>query len=95
MLINLKSVDKFEIIVVDDHSNDNTFRTVKHLNDNCFSAIRLSKQSGSHSAIRAGTVCLGDATFCLSADGQDDPSLLPEMIDLLNNNYEVVWAQKK
>ena len=95
LLISLTEVREFEIIIVDDHSTDNTFNKVKDINDKSFCAIRLSKQSGSHSAIRAGlSVCSGDAAFCMSADGQDDPNVIPQMIELLKNNNEVIWAHR-
>ncbi|MBH45148.1 MAG: hypothetical protein CMC93_00850 [Flavobacteriaceae bacterium] len=88
-------VDNYQIIVVDDHSSDDTLKKVKNLENSKISAVRLSKQSGSHNAIRAGlSVCKGDAAFCLSADGQDDPRIISEMISRLNENVQVVWAQR-
>ena len=90
-------INTYEIIVVDDHSTDETFAKVKELNENNVSAIRLSKNSGSHNAIRAGlSICSGDAAFCLSADGQDDPRIINKMIPLLlDENAQVVWAKRE
>lgn len=90
-------INTYEIIVVDDHSTDETFAKIKELNENNVSAIRLSKNSGSHNAIRAGlSICTGDAAFCLSADGQDDPRIINKMVPLLlDQNAQVVWAKRE
>ncbi len=88
-------VDKYQIIVVDDHSTDGTFSKVKSFKDHNVTAIRLSRQSGSHNAIRAGlSICDGDAAFCLSADGQDDPKIISKMLSRLTNSVQVVWAER-
>lgn len=92
---DLKFIDNYEIIVVDDHSTDGTLEKIKNLKKSKLSAIRLSKQSGSHNAIRAGlSVCNGDVAFCLSADGQDDPQILGDMTPLIKKGAQVVWAQR-
>jgi len=90
-------IKTYEIIVVDDHSTDETFAKIKQLNEHNVSAIRLSKNSGSHNAIRAGlSICTGDAAFYLSADGQDDPRIINKMIPLLlDENAQVVWAKRE
>ena len=88
-------VDEYQIIVVDDHSTDDTFSKVKSFKDHNIIAIRLSRQSGSHNAIRAGlSICKGDAAFCLSADGQDDPKIINQMLSRLNKSVQVVWAER-
>tara|TARA_B100001093_G_C26860135_1_gene1029671 strand:+ start:4567 stop:5493 length:927 start_codon:yes stop_codon:yes gene_type:complete len=92
---DLKFIENYEIIVVDDHSTDGTLEKIKNLKNSKLSAIRLSKQSGSHNAIRAGlSVCNGDIAFYLSADGQDDPKILGDMTPLIKKGAQVVWAQR-
>lgn len=89
-------VETHEIIVVDDHSADNTFSTVAGLNSPGLRAIRLSRQSGSHLAIRAGLAeATGDGVLCLSADGQDDPRLLRQMLACWQGGDSIVWALRK
>lgn len=85
--------DNFEIIVVDDHSDDATFERVATIHDGRVRCIRLSRRSGSHVAIRAGLLeSTGDAALFSAADGQDDLNVLRSMIDQWHNGYKVVWA---
>lgn len=89
----IPDVDTVQTIVVDDHSSDNTFNIVSELNDPRISCLRLSKQSGSATAFRAGIrEARGDAVLCISADGQDNPSCLPEMLEKWRKGAKVVWA---
>jgi len=88
--------DNYEIIVVDDHSGDNTFGTISSFKDDNVKCIRLSKRSGSHTAIRAGlSFSSGKAAFYVSADGQEDLSCLEEMLEKWKSGAEVVWALRK
>jgi dolichol-phosphate mannosyltransferase len=89
-------VDAHEIIVIDDHSTDNTFGVVANLNSPDLRAIRLSRRSGSHMAIRAGlAAATGDGVLCISADGQDDARMLFQMLERLQDGYNIVWALRK
>lgn len=85
-------VSATEIIVVDDHSSDQTFETVKQL-PSPVRCIRLSRRSGSHTALRAGIrLATGDAVLCISADGQDNPQVLSEMLIKWKMGVHTVWA---
>lgn len=89
-------IDQAEVIVIDDHSSDNTFDVVSAMDDKRVSCIRLSRQSGSHTALRAGIrEAKGDAVLCICADGQDNPSCIPEMLQKWSNGTKVVWALRK
>lgn len=87
---------RYEILIIDDASTDQTFTKlsnspVKHLH-----VIKLSRRSGSHTAIRAGLkMSTGDAAVCLAADGQDDPAVLSKMISLWNSGVDTIWALRK
>lgn len=87
-------VDDYEVVVVDDHSEDNIYDVVKNLGDPNIHCVRLSRRSGSHVAIRAGMrLARGDMVLCISADGQDNPAVLPEMIERWRRGKaDVVWA---
>lgn len=85
-----------EIIVVDDHSTDSTFAQIESLGDAQVRAIRLSRRSGSHIALRVGLdVSTGDAAICLAADGQDDPHALAAMLAEWKAGRDIVWALRR
>jgi dolichol-phosphate mannosyltransferase len=55
----------------------------------------FSRNFGHQAAITAGIdFASGDAVAVMDADLQDPPELLPEMLDLLNQGYDVVSAQR-
>jgi len=92
----ISDIDKVEIIVVDDHSSDETFDAVGRINDPRVSCLRLSKRSGSHTALRAGIrEAKGDAVLCITADGQDNPACIPEMLRKWNMGAKIIWALRK
>jgi glycosyltransferase involved in cell wall biosynthesis len=86
-------VSDYQIIIVDDHSSDETYEAVSALANSKVNCIRLSRRSGSHTAIRAGLHRAdGDAVLCISADGQDNPEMLAEMISHLDSGSHTVWG---
>lgn len=88
-----KDITRHEIIVVDDNSSDATFDTVKALNRPNAHCLRLSRRSGSHTALRAGLKkAAGELVLCISADGQDNPSVLNGMIAEIKKGNHTVWA---
>ena len=73
----------FEIVFVDDGSGDNTFAELLrvHEQDLRIKIVKLSRNFGEFRAIVAGmSQASGDAIAVMSADLQDPPSLIPEMI---------------
>lgn len=86
-------IHQYEILFCDDHSSDKTYEAVMACNDENIKCIRLSRRSGSHSAIRAGLAhSKGQAVLCVSADGQDDPSALSNMIQKIKEGFQIVWG---
>lgn len=88
---------KFEIVFVDDGSNDDS---VKLLSDCCFNTwvkiIKLSKNFGSHAALRAGILnSKGKYVTFVYADLQDPLELIKIMYDDCLKGTEVVWAVRK
>jgi polyisoprenyl-phosphate glycosyltransferase len=85
----------YEIIFVDDGSSDDTF---VHLSELCsvdpaVRAIKFAVNSGSHMAIRAGFEhARGDIACYIPCDLQDPPDVIPEMLALLKEPVQVVWA---
>ena len=85
----------YEIIYVDDGSNDSTFSVISNIiNENSIiKCIRLSKNFGSHAATMAGiSSANGKTVAVLAADLQNPPELLPEMINHWKNGAGIVWA---
>ena len=95
LVSQLGFVREHEVIVVDDHSSDGTFEFVKSLESPRVRCIRLSRQSGSHIAIRAGMACVqGDAALFISADGQEDPNILDQMFKKMEKGAQIVWGMR-
>ena len=93
---SVSEVSDIEVIVVDDHSSDDTFNAVRKMNDLRVSCIRLSRRSGSHIAIRAGLrASKADATLFMSADGQENLSCVEMMLSKHRNGAKIIWALRK
>jgi len=85
----------WEWIVVDDHSSDGSFDTVASIaqRDSRVRAVRLARNSGSHTAITCGLHrASGDCAVVLAADLQDPPETLPALLDQWLAGAQIVWA---
>ena len=86
-----------EIIFVDDGSTDGTADLLTQMareNPNV-KVLFFSRNFGHQAAITAGLdFASGDAIAVMDADLQDPPELLPEMVTLLEQGYDVVSAQR-
>lgn len=94
----LKSSYSFEIILMDNHSSDGSFEVAKQLavNDRSVRTVRLSRNFGYQANILTGyLLSTGDAVIQLDADGEDDPSLIPNMISLWEQGNKVVYGVRK
>ena len=92
----ISDIGDVKVVVVDDHSSDNTYDMVRNMKDPRVMCLRLSRRSGSHAALRAGFIeSNGDFVMCLSADGQDDPNCLNQMLLKLYSGCNIVWALRK
>lgn len=86
----LKNYD-YELIFVNDGSRDNTLEEIKKFNDLNVKWYNFSRNFGKEAAIYAGlTKATGDLICIMDADLQDPPSLLPEMIEKINEGYDSV-----
>ena len=73
----------FELIVVDDGSNDATWDAIVTVGSRAEEVIgiRLSRNFGKEGAIAAGLdLVRGDACIVMDADLQHPPSLIPELV---------------
>ena len=88
---------EFEFIFVDDGSGDDSFGVLQDLaaRDARVKVLRLVRNFGSNAAILAGLAhAHGDGTVVLSADLQDPPELIPEMIAKWQAGSQVVLAAR-
>lgn len=94
---NLKKIN-YEIIFVNDGSNDNSRRIIEGLyrKNPKVKLINFSRNFGHQIAISCGLdYAQGDAAIILDADLQDTPSLIPEMLRKWQKGYDVVYAIRK
>ena len=78
-----KDID-FEWVLVDDGSKDDTLEQALKIQqkDSRAKIVKLSRNFGEFRAIVAGmSKATGDAVVVISADLQDPPELIPEMIE--------------
>jgi dolichol-phosphate mannosyltransferase len=85
-----------EIVLVDDHSHDATpelAKTVFVEHGIPFKYLRLSRNSGSHTAVAAGLhYCAGDCAIIMAADLQDPPEMISQLLERWRAGNDVVWA---
>jgi dolichol-phosphate mannosyltransferase len=90
--------DDFELVVVDDGSDDGTLQLLEELHaaDARVRYVSLSRNFGHQAAILAGLEhAEGDVVVSMDADLQHPPELLPEMVHLWRSGYEVVYTIKR
>lgn len=89
---------QFEIVFIDDGSNDNTLQILKQLavKDKRVKFISFSKNFGKEAAMYAGLAnSKGDYVTIMDADMQDPPSLLPEMYENVSSGeYDSVATRR-
>jgi glycosyltransferase involved in cell wall biosynthesis len=88
---------EFEFVFVDDGSADDSFGVLKDLaaRDTRVKVLRLVRNFGSNAAILAGLAhARGDGVAVISADLQDPPELIPEMIAKWKAGNPVVLAAR-
>ncbi len=88
----------FELVCVDDGSSDNTLTLLREasLRDPQVVVVALSRNFGKESAMAAGLdVASGRAVLLMDADLQHPPELIPRMVELWSEGYDVVNAVKE
>lgn len=94
--IMLNNIDySYEIILIDDNSNDNVFDIIRVMakNDVNIVALSLSKNFGQHSALMAGySYAKGDIIVSLDDDGQIPVDEVFSLIKEIEAGHDVVYA---
>lgn len=89
---------EYEIIMVDDGSQDKSYSIMKKLADRDLNikTISLSRNFGSHAAILCGLAnCSGDCAVIKTADLQEPSQMILDMVDLWKKGNKVVLAIRK
>lgn len=88
----------YEIIFIDDGSDDKTFETILslHKKDQNVKVIRHRGNFGKSIALQSGfDHCRGDIVITMDADLQDNPKEIPNFIEKINEGYDLVSGWKK
>ena len=96
---NKNKLDLDKIILIDDGSNDDTWKTItklQHLNKKQILGIKLSKNFGHQNAVISGlNYCKSDFVLIMDADLQDPPEILGKMVsEIKKNNANSVFAKR-
>lgn len=93
-----KLAGSYEIIFVDDGSEDGSLALLKELHgrDGRIKIVQLSRNFGHQIALTAGLDSVsGDVVMVMDADLQDPPEVLPQFIEKWREGYDVVYAIRK
>ncbi len=93
-----QQITDYEIIFVDDGSNDGTPEILKSLSseDPKIKVVTFSRNFGHQVAITAGiNFSQSNAVVIIDADLQDPPELIPEMVSKWKQGYKVVHMKRK
>jgi glycosyltransferase involved in cell wall biosynthesis len=87
----------YEIILVDDRCPNDSWSRIEELTETrrevC--GIRLSRNFGQHSAIHAGLEFVrGEWIVVLDCDLQDDPEVVPLLLEKTREHYDIVRARR-
>lgn len=87
----------FELILVDDGSKDRTLAMLNEAaaRDSHLRVLSFSRNFGHQAAVTAGLdFAQGECVIVMDADLQDPPEILPRMVALFQEGYDVVSPQR-
>ena len=93
-----RNINDYEIVLVNDCSPDEVWSVIVKLSEknNKIKGISLARNFGQHSALLAGySICKGDSIISLDDDGQTPLDALFQLLDKLEEGYDVVYAYYK
>src|SRR5712691_4156705 len=83
----------FTIYYIDDGSTDDTAASLAAIakKDRRVHVIALSRNFGHQAALTAGMdAARGDVVISMDCDGQHPPELIPQMLELIQQGYDIV-----
>lgn len=87
----------YEILFINDGSNDNTLKVLKKLKslDPFLRILNMDKNRGQAAALSAGFYhAKGDIIVTMDGDGQNDPKYIKELIKKIEEGYKVVTGYR-
>ena len=91
-----KKIINFEIILVNDYSEDKSWTIIKKLSKkhHCIRGINLKKNFGQHNALMAGfTECRGNFIITMDDDLQHSPKDIIRIYNILLSNSDVCYVR--
>jgi len=88
----------YEIIFTDNHSTDRTFSMLRKIaaEDPKVRVIRFARNYGyQRSLLYAYQSAAGDCSVQIDCDLQDPPSLIPKMLEMWRQDYQVVYGVRR
>ena len=88
---------KFTIYYVDDGSKDHTTKSLTALTekDQRIVVLEFARNFGHQAALTAGLdASNGDFVISMDGDGQHPPEMIPQMVQLFEQGYDIVQAQR-
>lgn len=98
ILINNTPKYEFEVIFVNDGSQDKTLEILEEIaqKEKRLKILSFSRNFGHQASVTAGIKYVtGDAVVIIDADLQDPPELIPQMIELWEQGNEVIYGKRK
>jgi len=90
--------DDYEIIIVDDGSQDNTWNSIENeaKSENRIKGIKFSRNFGHHYAITAGLHSSnGEWVVVMDGDLQDRPEVIPDLYKKAQEGFDVVFVSRQ
>jgi len=88
---------QFNIYYIDDGSEDKTVKSLAALaeKDRRIVLLELARNFGHQAALTAGLdASCGDLVISMDADGQHPPEMIPQIIELFQQGYDIIQAQR-
>lgn len=96
--VNARESITYEVILVDDGSSDNSWNFIEELaqQHSQVRGLKLRRNFGKAAALAAGFErAVGESVITMDADLQDDPNEIPNLLQKLNEGFDVVSGWKK